>query len=142
MQNPKIFLFLDHCQVLKQRNVAYDLIDFATMTFREQVVAMSKAKLLIAPHGAGLSNVMFMPAGGAVIELTSSRSFLPDLYGKIAHACGLRLFLLPGTKTIPGLAKEWKNCQKTFDCRHQFRCPFEVDIPRFDALLQDVLAIQ
>lgn len=36
---------------------------------REQIRILSAASVVLGPHGAGLSNVIFMPAGGLVIEL-------------------------------------------------------------------------
>jgi hypothetical protein len=41
----------------------------ATLSFEEQVQLMAGTGLLIAPHGAHLQNIMFLPAHAAVIEL-------------------------------------------------------------------------
>jgi hypothetical protein len=42
---------------------------FEGMSFTEQVAACSRARVLISIHGAGLTNIAFMPKGACVIEL-------------------------------------------------------------------------
>jgi hypothetical protein len=39
------------------------------MTFGGQVAAVRNATLLIGVHGAGLTNLMFLPTGAAVVEI-------------------------------------------------------------------------
>jgi len=51
------------------RTAGYDIVDFEDYSFLEQVYIMSKTRSLISIHGAGLSNIMFMPSGGNVLEL-------------------------------------------------------------------------
>lgn len=43
-------------------------------TFFEQVSLFSNARYLIAPHGAGLTNLLFMPAGSGVLEFHKRRT--------------------------------------------------------------------
>jgi capsular polysaccharide biosynthesis protein len=42
---------------------------FEEYPFKEQVKIMNESKVLIGLHGAGLTNMLFMPAGGSVLEL-------------------------------------------------------------------------
>lgn len=46
------------------------LVDAAALSLREQVRTFSRCLMLVGDHGAGLSNVVFMPRGSAVVELT------------------------------------------------------------------------
>jgi hypothetical protein len=64
-------------------------------TFRDQVALMSRTKVLVGMHGAGLTNLMFMPAGSSVIEILPRRNGIFD-YNKMRNsfrhdACFLRL---------------------------------------------------
>ncbi len=60
-------------------------------SYTEQVAILSKTKYLISPHGAGLTNMMFMKKGGYVIELTTkSKSVKPVTdYYKMADIIGM-----------------------------------------------------
>ncbi len=52
-------------------------------SYDEQLVIFSKAKFLVAPHGAGITNVLFMKKGGAILEMTTPQkpeSFNKDFY--------------------------------------------------------------
>ncbi len=61
------------------------------MTFKEQVDVMASTSVLIALHGAGLTNLMFMQPGTVVIEI-----FPPHvkhvLYERMAHYAGVYHF--------------------------------------------------
>lgn len=53
-------------------------------SYEEQISIFSKAKYLVAPHGAGLTNVLFMQKCGSVLEMTTpqeqknfNRAFYP-----------------------------------------------------------------
>ena len=50
----------------------YDIksVCFEDLSFSEQVTLMSETKLIIASHGAGLTNINFLQAKSAVIELS------------------------------------------------------------------------
>lgn len=52
----------------------FELISFEAMSVREGAAAMAEASHVIAPHGAGLANVMFMPPGGTVVEVFSAHA--------------------------------------------------------------------
>lgn len=53
------------------------------LTWREQIHAFRHAKVIVAPHGAGLANVMFCAEGTCVVELFN-RSYLNGCYWRIA----------------------------------------------------------
>jgi capsular polysaccharide biosynthesis protein len=54
---------------------------------------MRGASVVIAPHGAGLSNCVFMPPGSRVVELTSGLWWHP-CFRNLAHLAGLDHHLL------------------------------------------------
>lgn len=68
-------------------NRGFQAHDFATMRWGNQVHVASSAKTMIGVHGAGLANLVFMPAGGHVIEVTDG-SWWFACYRRMAAARG------------------------------------------------------
>jgi capsular polysaccharide biosynthesis protein len=63
---------LNHNDMLNYLNNKYSNIKwvvFHVMSFLDTINLFSKAKIIIAPHGAGLTNMMFSPTGCNIIEL-------------------------------------------------------------------------
>ncbi|HRE79814.1 MAG TPA: glycosyltransferase family 61 protein, partial [Opitutaceae bacterium] len=58
-----------------------------TLTLSEQSALFRRARLVVAPHGAGLANLVFSPPGTRVIELLHSRYLHPG-YWRIAALLG------------------------------------------------------
>jgi len=50
-------------------NLRVRVFDSAGMPVREQILLFSRAVAVVGAHGAGLSNVIFAPPGGVVLEL-------------------------------------------------------------------------
>lgn len=57
-----------------------------TLSFPEQVELMRRTAVLCAPHGAGLSNMLFCPPGTHIVELVTEDFPSPNFY---AMACAL-----------------------------------------------------
>jgi capsular polysaccharide biosynthesis protein len=51
------------------REHGFQICALESMSFREQVALFASARIVLAPHGAGLSNLVFSPPGGHLIEL-------------------------------------------------------------------------
>lgn len=63
---------LNHNEMLNYLNNKYSNIKwvvFHTMSFLDTINLFSKTKIIIAPHGAGLTNMMFSQTGCNIIEL-------------------------------------------------------------------------
>jgi len=58
------------------------------LTWQEQINAFRRAKIIVAPHGAGLANLIFCAAGTKVIELFH-RSYVNGCYWQLAALKGL-----------------------------------------------------
>ena len=58
------------------------------LTWQEQINAFRSAKVIVAPHGAGLANLAFCPTGTKVIELFH-RSYVNGCYWQLAALKGL-----------------------------------------------------
>jgi hypothetical protein len=75
------------CGVVLER-FGFRAVRLESMSFREQVGALAGAEVVLAPHGAGLSNLVFARPDAKVIELFSPR-YVNPCYWKLA--CTLRL---------------------------------------------------
>ncbi len=69
----------------------FTTIDFEGMTLYDQISIMQNAKIVVAQHGAALTNMLFMPPEGTVVEIfinptKLATSHLDDEYFNIA-AC-------------------------------------------------------
>ena len=73
------------------KSVAIEDLDFF-----QEVAILSKSKYLIGMHGAGLTNMMFMPQGSRVLELHrevySYSDLHSDVYWKLASALGHKYY--------------------------------------------------
>ncbi len=47
----------------------FERVTAGNLSFADQVELFSEAQIAAGPHGAGLTNAMFMPEGGAVVEI-------------------------------------------------------------------------
>ena len=88
---------------------------------RAQVQLFSTAEVVVAPHGAGLANIVMMPPGGAVIELVGSVVRNPHFLN-LGKAVGLCY----GLVTNQGLPEE----------RPGWHDDFSIDIDRVLACLE------
>jgi capsular polysaccharide biosynthesis protein len=65
----------------------FRVVDPAALSFEEQVQLFSRCSVVVSVHGAGLTNCLFMPEGGRVLELY--RALAPKNDGM--NACYWRL---------------------------------------------------
>jgi hypothetical protein len=64
---------------------------------RDHIKVWQKARIVIAPHGAGLFNVMWCKPGTAVIEIGFKVGGpLPEMYFEMASHCGHPYWLVKG----------------------------------------------
>ncbi|HVZ47091.1 MAG TPA: glycosyltransferase 61 family protein [Ramlibacter sp.] len=64
------------------------------MSVDEQIECCSEAEAIVAVHGAALANMLFAPAGAAVIEIFTP-AYPASFYVLLAHACGVRHVFSP-----------------------------------------------
>ena len=57
-------------------------------TLDEQISILSNARLVVAPHGAGLTNILYAEPGAHLYEL-SSASYTASCYQTLAQAVGI-----------------------------------------------------
>jgi len=60
------------------------------MSVREQITAFSRARVVVAPHGAGLANMVFAPPDAALLEILSAAILQMDEFRFLCTAAGMR----------------------------------------------------
>ena len=61
------------------------------MSVAEQIDAFSRARVIVAPHGAALANLVFAPPGATLVELSSRAILHMDEMRVLAAAAGLQV---------------------------------------------------
>jgi hypothetical protein len=62
---------------------------FEDASFEEQVTALSAMDILITPHGAQETGLVFLPKCGGVLELIPEQYYYPKFFGTLAASAGL-----------------------------------------------------
>jgi hypothetical protein len=99
-----------------------EIIESMPTSVEEQIQLFSEASLIVAPHGAALTNLVWCSPGTHVIELFT-RSYVMDMYSRISHVLGLRHTYLVDDAREP---HHWTNLHKDM----------VVDIPSLDSALE------
>jgi capsular polysaccharide biosynthesis protein len=80
------------------KKLGFSIVQPERLGLVEQVKLFSAAECIVAPHGAGLTNIVFAPPGAHLVEL-----FHPDAkavcYQELAGLCGLRYSRLTGQRS-------------------------------------------
>lgn len=74
----------------------FERVFMEELGFEQQVELMRQTAVLFAPHGAGLTNMMFCPPGAHIVEIADLSFPNPNFYA-VACAMGHRYWLLAGT---------------------------------------------
>jgi Glycosyltransferase 61 len=87
----------------------------------EQFALWSQQSIVIAPHGAGLTNSMFLPPGNAsaVIEIFPRHYFAHGMFGSLLRSCGIRRYGYYDNESDP--AADWKVYGSTREQRRFYR---------------------
>ena len=72
----------------------FERVVMEDLTFQRQVELMAETAVLFAPHGAGLTNMIFCPESTHVVEIADLSFPNPNFYA-LASAMGHRYWLLP-----------------------------------------------
>jgi len=77
-------------------NAGFEVVRLRKTSFLEQVRLFHQAAWVIAPHGAGLANVLYCKPGVRVMEITPSPKIEPHLFHSITACVGGDYWWLPG----------------------------------------------
>jgi capsular polysaccharide biosynthesis protein len=78
----------------------YEIHFFEDYDLKKQIEIMSETKSLIGLHGAGLTNMLFMPANGQVLELRNENDAHNNCYFSLASDLNQAYYYLINTGDI------------------------------------------
>lgn len=85
-------------RILKLTGLPYEYVnDIGLVPWKEQVTLMAGTGILISAHGAGLTNIMYLPAHAVVIEAFPYLMNWP-LYRRLAEVMNLYYYRLPSSR--------------------------------------------
>lgn len=76
----------------------FDIVRMEDLDFGQQVRLMQETRILLAPHGAGLTNMIFCPPGGHIVELADPGFPNPNFYA-LSCSMGLHYWLIEAEAT-------------------------------------------
>ena len=72
-----------------QKDLPWGIVDAAEIPPQGQLELFASTTVLVGQHGAGLANMVWMPPGGAVVEIQPPRpDYEPPFFRNLAQACG------------------------------------------------------
>lgn len=71
------------------RHFDFEIVHFEDHPFEEQVRISAETSLMVSNHGAGLTNMLFMPAGGQILELRRAGERERNCFFNLATTTGL-----------------------------------------------------
>ncbi|WP_373396861.1 glycosyltransferase family 61 protein [Algoriphagus halophilus] len=74
---------------LLMRKQGFEIVYAEKLSLKEQIFLMSETKTLVALHGTGLTNMLFLPETSQVLELRNQDSSNSLCYYNLANALGL-----------------------------------------------------
>jgi len=76
-------------------SAGFEPVHMEQLRFEEQIRLMGETRILLAPHGAGLTNMMFCQPGSHVVEIADPAYPNPNFYA-LAAAMGLNYWMVGG----------------------------------------------
>lgn len=108
--------------ILKKYN--FEILHFEDLAWTEQISICNNASILISIHGAGLTNMLFMPKGSTILELRKKGDAGNNCYFSLASALNFNYF--------------YQQCETTaFKTQ---KADFTVDPIELEANIQQILA--
>jgi capsular polysaccharide biosynthesis protein len=104
--------------------MGFEAVRLEELSWAEQVACFRRAKVIVAPHGAGLANLAFCAPGTRVVE-GLNRSHVNDCFWQIAALRGLEYRALLAVGTEPLACDPKAN-----------RLDFALDVPRLLAVVR------
>jgi hypothetical protein len=74
------------------KRFGFETVVAEELSFAEQVQICSRARYIVSNHGAGLTNMLFMHAGGSILELRHETDCINNCYFTLASALELNYF--------------------------------------------------
>lgn len=84
--------------------MGFEIARAEQLTFQQQVSLFSQSSIIFGPHGAGLTNTMFMMPGGALIEIHPYDDNINPCFFTLATAMRQRYYFMMSTEKGPNIA--------------------------------------
>lgn len=93
--------------VKRLKPIGFEPVQLESLSWREQVGLMGETAILVAPHGAGLANALFLPPAAAVVEILDPAYTVPCFFD-LSVSIGLQYRYVLGVagESRPG---EWRD---------------------------------
>lgn len=102
----RIYISREKCSIRRLANepqlmsvlepFGFEKVHFEDLTLDEQIETMHSAEVVVAPHGAGLANLLFCPTGTHVVEIQDPDDPNPHFY-TLAALLGHNYWLVQGS---------------------------------------------
>jgi capsular polysaccharide biosynthesis protein len=116
------------CLVRSIQPLGYQIAFTEELAFTEQVNLMQNTTTLLGAHGAGLANLIFMPAGATVVEIRREADSHNNCFFWLASALGHRYYYLAARRVPIGRNKSEYLAEDLL-----------IDVPRVLTLLKQAL---
>ncbi|OPZ97988.1 MAG: hypothetical protein BWY70_01343 [Bacteroidetes bacterium ADurb.Bin408] len=129
----------------KLQRYGFTAIDFEDYTFLEQVSIMQHCRCLAGVHGSGITNMLFMPEGGSIIELMPqpevSKTHHSLVYWRLAGCLKHKYYYYFCKKKSANNMAAYSHRKYYYNTElHTFH--LEVDIIEFEKQLTNILSLE
>lgn len=107
--------------------LGYQVAFMEDLSFLRQIKLLQGTKVLLGAHGAGLTNMLFMPAGSVVVEIRKEGDSHNNCFYSLASALGHRYYY--------AMAKSWSSKVYRYE---YFAEDFFVDVAHLSTVLRKV----
>jgi Glycosyltransferase 61 len=101
------------------QSIGFEVVCLSDLSFAEQIQKFNRAKIIIAPHGAALANMVFAPENAQIVELFPE-DYINGCFWALANVCRYKYAFLIG-------------CSEQSD--------FRISLDKLKALLEKVLVL-
>jgi Glycosyltransferase 61 len=78
------------------QSIGFEVVCLSDLSFAEQIQKFNRAKIIIAPHGAALANMVFAPENAQIIELFPE-DYINGCFWALANVCRYNYAFLIGS---------------------------------------------
>jgi capsular polysaccharide biosynthesis protein len=96
------------------KKLGFDIYYMEHYTFEQQIAIMEQASIVVAPHGAGLANILFCPTGTKIVEFRIDK-YPIDCFEKMSLICQHKYYPILGHLESQNASKDKSSFYWTVD---------------------------